>query len=883
MPRFLNTWTGEFVWKNNPARVHYAILSHTWQKPEDGGEQTHAEILKIQAEVAKPHTDGSTPGSPSVHALEQEGAPTVSSSSSPDPVTARVPSDSFFSHPKLSEKIAMACKVAREAGYELLWIDACCIDTSSSAELAEAINSMHAWYRLSDVCYAFLADVPEGDDPTDEDSWFRESRWHRRGWTLQELIAPERVVFLTSTWTVLGTKLGLATTIEDVTGIEFDILIGRAPVGSVSVVRRMSWAARRRTTRVEDRAYSLLGLFGVHMAPIYGEGDNAFLRLQEEILRTVPDQTIFAWEPFESWPSLLAPSPFWFMYNSDVCVTSPVDFASRLRLQIEDVPSLHAVATPQGIRIHLLCVDLAKFSDIAKFIPGLEPLPEDASCDDCRRLPRAHLLALLRCHDSDGALLALPLCRPPPGMETGLHVAHQVYCTHLSLAGLYYPKHVVSLPETVLGHILARQPLSTVDVSILRHHSHPSVSRSTTLLATEGGELRLWSDGDSYVEFEFNPNSVHELGVHGFHLSPLQRTQSSEGIVLSFTLSSNSLRRPWTSNLPRQKVAVDISLTPLTDCAVKAVFSSTNFTFGPAPNSDGSVTPPEFEVNTIDETFDVPRSFLLDVGSGAYVPEGHSTSKFDINRSTPYVLSHAEFAIYVGPDEDQEGVVRLRWLKLSVQRSKERPNNCLNIAVELSDVRNHHHTPADRATGGRHLDLGIPDSEPGKDVDNTDLLPPPVRQPSIQTLLETVETLTSRVDALSSTLSYQNTVLSARLAAVIKQLGDVSDPSVDVASSSDPELHVLVDTAPQARIPQASPDRKGGSMLSADHDAKTSAPDVCPPEACRVGHEQGLALHEPQMDAASPQLKRSLGDERGETSDDAECSSSVSRKRARNI
>lgn len=69
--------------------------------------------------------------------------------------------ESILFHPDLSGKIKAICKVARDAGYKLVWIDSACIDKSSSAELAEAINSMFDLYRLADVCYVYLVDVPE--------------------------------------------------------------------------------------------------------------------------------------------------------------------------------------------------------------------------------------------------------------------------------------------------------------------------------------------------------------------------------------------------------------------------------------------------------------------------------------------------------------------------------------------------------------------------------------------------------------------------------------------------------------------------------------------------------------------------------------------------
>lgn len=272
----MNTWTGEFGWHPDPSTVTYAILSHVWRVSTDGGEQSYDDVRRIQAVVKKGW---------------QEPPPSASDTSASAESRER---STIFAHPALSDKVRGFCKVARDAGYRLAWNDACCIDKTSSAELSEAINSMFEWYRLSDMCYVYLADVSHGDRPQDRRSEFRRSRWHKRGWTLQELIAPERVEFLTRDWRFLGTKTGLAATLERITGVDVSILTGRAALDSVGVARRISWTHQRETTRIEDRAYSLMGLFGVHMSATYGEGDNAFIRLQEEIIRTIPDQSLFA-------------------------------------------------------------------------------------------------------------------------------------------------------------------------------------------------------------------------------------------------------------------------------------------------------------------------------------------------------------------------------------------------------------------------------------------------------------------------------------------------------------------------------------------------------------------------------------------------------------
>lgn len=199
-----------------------------------------------------------------------------------------------------------------------IWIDTCCIDKQSSAELSEAINSMYQWYKRAKICYAYLNDVSCGGLAVRLK--LKDSKWFTRGWTLQELIAPSRVCFVDKNWTtVLGDKDSLAATLSEITGIT-DFTLARCEFTSqgCSVAQRMSWAAGRICTREEDRAYSLMGLFSVSMPLLYGEGGrSAFLRLQEEILKTSNDETIFAWSPKERdkrskiW-GMLAESPEYF-------------------------------------------------------------------------------------------------------------------------------------------------------------------------------------------------------------------------------------------------------------------------------------------------------------------------------------------------------------------------------------------------------------------------------------------------------------------------------------------------------------------------------------------------------------------------------------------
>ncbi|KAJ5722133.1 HET-domain-containing protein [Penicillium malachiteum] len=124
---------------------------------------------------------------------------------------------------------------------------------------------------------------------------FDQSRWFGRGFTLQELIASSEIIFLSNYWREIGTKISLRKALSQITRIDEDILMNQKSLESVSVARRMSWAAHRQTTRPKDIAYCLMGIFFVDMAMLYREGSKkAYLCLQEEIMKKSDDQSIFA-------------------------------------------------------------------------------------------------------------------------------------------------------------------------------------------------------------------------------------------------------------------------------------------------------------------------------------------------------------------------------------------------------------------------------------------------------------------------------------------------------------------------------------------------------------------------------------------------------------
>ena len=224
-------------------------------------------------------------------------------------------------------KIIGCCKQTVLDGLEFVWIDTCCIDKTSSSELSEAINSMYLWYESAYICYAYLADVSGSMDHQTWSVEFAQSRWFTRGWTLQELLAPSKLVFFDRHWQTIGTKAEMQTQISHITGIPDHILdagsedpVSPSPLAP-SIAMRMSWASKRQTTRIEDMAYCLMGIFGVNMPLLYGEGRNAFTRLQHEILRSSDDHSIFAWRsdvPGKE-TGLLARSPTDFTFASAVC------------------------------------------------------------------------------------------------------------------------------------------------------------------------------------------------------------------------------------------------------------------------------------------------------------------------------------------------------------------------------------------------------------------------------------------------------------------------------------------------------------------------------------------------------------------------------------
>jgi hypothetical protein len=301
------------------------------------------------------------------------------------------------------DKISYTCIQAKSHGLGYVWVDTCCIDKSSSSELSEAINSMFRWYKHAWVCYAYLSDMDL--EAEDYGHWrFEKSRWFTRGWTLQELLAPSSMMFFDRSWNPIGCKESLLPDIVKITGINMEVLRDSDYMYEMSISTRMSWAARRETTRIEDIAYCLFGIFNLNMPLLYGEGVKAFVRLQEELLRTSNDHTLFAWghEPDIKWNARRQP------LHGNMFASFPSAFANGAKIdQFSNFSASDMSLNNEGLHLRLPIAKIEKWEQIFPPEMTVESENPPVLLDQLR-------IALLECRSSSlgehflGILLVVP-------------------------------------------------------------------------------------------------------------------------------------------------------------------------------------------------------------------------------------------------------------------------------------------------------------------------------------------------------------------------------------------------------------------------------------------------------------------------------------------
>lgn len=310
------------IWHPTPSKAaevpEFAILSHRWI-----GEDASLQRFKT---IPKAHLSNFDQLNHTSLDLERE-----SQYGKSEPTGDEDDSRKIEVHKSVIYKIAGACAQARNTPGKLtkslkyIWIDSICIEKSDSAETSSAINSMFCWYQNAKVCFVYLYDVVSktttGDSPTVQEQ-FISSEWWKRGWTLQELLASEDVRFFDRDWEYIGSKTDLATAITTASGISPEHLTG--DFRSASIAQKMSWLSHRNTSRIEDRAYCVLGIFDVYLDTRYGQGEVEFIRLQRAIIgrwfaKTPFDESLFAWKsPYVELSGLLAPAPSCFTGAGDI-------------------------------------------------------------------------------------------------------------------------------------------------------------------------------------------------------------------------------------------------------------------------------------------------------------------------------------------------------------------------------------------------------------------------------------------------------------------------------------------------------------------------------------------------------------------------------------
>ncbi|THU87951.1 hypothetical protein K435DRAFT_969692 [Dendrothele bispora CBS 962.96] len=269
--RLIETWSGKFRDFSGQPVPPYAILSHRWLEEKE--EVSFNDYLHLRSETKK------------------KGG---------------------------YRKITEARKKAADDRLDYIWIDTCCIDKNNKSESNRNINSMYFYYRNSAICYVYLSDVwVKRSTRAGATIWG--SEWFQRGWTLQELVAPKRLIFFRADWKPIGERHQLAGVIHRLTGISRSVLDGSKPIESVNIWTRMSWCAGRETTKPADLAYCLLGILGVSMDTRkvnMEDREEAFELLQKALALKYPEFKEFR-DPKNILPNLR---------RQNAEVPAPVDF-----------------------------------------------------------------------------------------------------------------------------------------------------------------------------------------------------------------------------------------------------------------------------------------------------------------------------------------------------------------------------------------------------------------------------------------------------------------------------------------------------------------------------------------------------------------------------
>lgn len=429
-------------------------------------------------------------------------------------------------------KLEGCCHEAARFGLRHVWIDTCCIDKSNSSELSEAINSMFAWYRDAELCLAYLSDASDVKDAFDPS---RPSKWFSRGWTLQELLAPSKMLFFQREWEPLGTRSYLAYRIEQITMVPLVVLqrgITAVHDKEFSIATKMSWAAQRKTTRSEDRAYSLMGLFEVNMPTLYGEGgQSAFQRLQSEIFARSGDHSILAW----------CSDQFRVLKRSQINATMLENAPRQItKLLAPGVESFSPSPRYQDLPVNLVNrFDIAATDTVIPFYPMLSRHPYEVrtsnlqnsgSASEAKYSESSHgmrvQLLLERVHADTATNCHIFIAHLACGMDTtNQRIGILLISERLGQFHRLYPDVLVSIDDKF--HSMSRLILEDVYITQKGSSGQDYVSRPSRYGSTPRNFFSKYS-------IRILDQEVEKSGFSLLESTPCQRNNISGGKLLTF-------------------------------------------------------------------------------------------------------------------------------------------------------------------------------------------------------------------------------------------------------------------------------------------------------------------------------------------------------------
>lgn len=431
------------------------------------------------------------------------------------------------------------------------------------------------------------------------------------------------------------------------------------------------------------------------------------------MIRTVPDQSVFAWGRTRTltsldregspdyWaicaPGLLAASPWDVLDAHDVVTLSPAEFALRLGLSEDNIPPLHCLFTPQGVRVRLLCIDLTR--EPQRFGPSSYSYMAGRAKTACGSGVQTPLRSC-NCEDRAGALIALPLFRQGPALWQGHKYGAPQIVTTISthgwcgkMSGGHGPVHLVRLARSALSaapEYLLPQP---TEVSLLSHPDEPRLPKSQQRGIILERRIDLWNpDPDEALAFHIAPTCVDDLSTLGFTISPLQTARSARMVVVTASINPDPAHRSWIAGI-QQTIHLQLTLTGAgsLDNTKEACFLVSTYVYS---------LPPRDKTTNPGSPFTQPRNpslALLVEAPCADDSGGRRTLQFSTRETSERVVADAEFIVHADThwdtDEFDLRVLRVRLERPSGGSGVSADSKSLWLSIDISERYKHRRPP----------------------------------------------------------------------------------------------------------------------------------------------------------------------------------------------